>query len=360
MKKEFAIDGRMIGPAHPPYIIAEISGNHNHDFNRLIKMIDVAKEAGADAVKLQTYTADSLTIDSQDDRFMLKGGTWDGWNLYKLYEKAHTPWDWHEKAFAHGRAIGITVFSSPFDMAAVDLLESLNAPAYKVASNEFTDWALVEYIASKGKPMIMSTGTSTKKDVADTLDFLKKRGKEDVCILHCVSAYPAKPEDSHLPTITDIAQSFDVIAGFSDHTLGVDVSVAAVMAGACVFEKHFTLDRNDGGPDSSFSLEPQELKALCQSVRAAHAASEGIQYGGDTDLKAKNIFPRCFWTIADIAAGETLGWNNIRSIRSPGGVGIRTREFESVIGSRAAKPMKKHQPVEWGDIESPSRKAKAG
>ncbi len=360
MKKELEIDGRKIGPGHPPYIIAEISGNHNHDFDRLIKMIEVAKDAGADAVKLQTYTADSLTIDSQDDRFMLKGGTWDGWNLYKLYEKAHTPWDWHEKAFAHGRKIGITVFSSPFDRAAVDLLESLDAPAYKIASNEFTDWALVEYIASKGKPMIMSTGTSTKQDVADTLEFLKKRSVNNVCILHCVSAYPAKPQDSHLPTIRDIADSFGVIAGFSDHTLGVDISVAAVPFGACVFEKHFTLDRNDGGPDSTFSLEPHELKELCRSVRAAYEASQGIEYASDAKLKGNNIFPRCFWTIAEIGVGDLLSWDNIRSIRSPGGVGIRAREFESVIGSRAAKAMKKHQPVEWADLETPARKAKAG
>ena len=364
-----SINGRKIGPGHPPYIIAEISGNHNHDFERLIKLIDVAKEAGADAVKLQTYTADSLTIDSQDEDFILKGGTWDGWNLYKLYQQAHTPWEWHEKAFAHGHRIGIDVFSSPFDKKAVDLLSSLDAPVFKIASNEAADWPLVEYVAKQGKPLIISTGTSTKSDVRDTLGFLERKGisRGQIIILHCVSQYPAAPEDAKLDTIKDIEKEFGVLAGFSDHTLGTEVAAAAIAMGACVIEKHITLDRSDGGPDSSFSLEPEELANLCRDCRMAFeknldeqsvpAVLRGVQYGGDTDLGKKNIFQRCLWTVKDIKAGEVLGWDNIKSIRAPKSRGIRTRFYEDVIGKPALSDIKQYQPVNWEHIKQENSKS---
>lgn len=347
MAREIEIDGRKIGPAHPPYVIAEISGNHKKEFDRLIRLIDEAKIAGVDAVKLQTYTADSLTIDTANPAFKLSGGTWNGWNLYELYQAASTPWEWHAKAFEHARSIGLTIFSSPFDKQAVDLLEQLNAPAYKIASNELTDWPLVEYVALKGKPMIMSTGTSTKQDLSDTLTFLSQRGMTDICILHCISAYPALASDAHLETIKDIAESFDVIVGFSDHTVGVETSIAAAAIGARILEKHLTLDRHDGAPDSSFSAEPPELKQLCQSVRNAYLASRGIVYGGDTDLQSKNVFPRTFWTSSSINTGDIINWDNVKSIRSPNGLGIRTREFQNVIGRVAAMAVPKHQPLEW-------------
>lgn len=352
MTREIEINGRKIGPDHPPYVIAEISGNHRQEFDRLIRLIDEAKMAGADAVKLQTYTADSLTIDSPDPAFTLSGGTWDGWNLYALYQAASTPWEWHSKAFEHAHGIGLTIFSSPFDKQSVDLLEHLNVPAYKIASNELTDWPLVEYVAQKGKPMIMSTGTSTKQDISDTLDFLSQQGMTEVCILHCVSAYPALASDAHLETIRDIAESFDVIVGFSDHTLGVETSTAAAAIGARVFEKHLTLDRSDGAPDSSFSAEPAELKQLCQSVRNAFLASRGIMYGGNTDLQRKNVFPRTFWTTSSINAGDIINWDNIKSIRSPNGLGIRTREYQNVIGKVAVMAVPKHQPLEWCHLSS--------
>ncbi len=361
MSVEFSIGGRKIGTKHPPYIIAELSGNHNGDINRALELIDIAAQAGADAVKLQTFTADSLTLDTDRPEFTLTGGTWKGWNLHKLYQTTHTPWDWHEALFARAREKNIQIFSSPFDKKAVAFLQNLDAPAYKIASNEFTDWPLVEAAAKTGKPLIMSTGTATKDDVRDTLAFARTCGAKDICVLHCVSAYPAPPEDAHLMTIDDIAQSFpDVVPGFSDHTLGIAASVAAVARGACVIEKHFTMRRDDGGPDSSFSLEPDELAALCREARWAWASIGHVQYGGDTDLVKKNIFTRQFWTLRDIAAGEIFDDTNIRSIRAPADAGgIETRHFREIIGARAAHAIPRHMPLTVNDVAGHKRKAEA-
>lgn len=340
------IAGRKIGPGHPPYIIAEVSGNHNGDINRAIKLINIARMCGADAVKLQTYTADSLTIDTDREEFILKGGTWDGRNLYQLYEEAHTPWDWFPTLFEEAKKIGITLFSSPFDGDAVVLLEKLGIPAYKIASNEFHDFPLIEKVVKTGKPIILSTGTARKQDVRDTLAFIKSIGGKDIIVLHCVSAYPALSLDSNLRTMDDLATSFDVISGLSDHTLGTATSIAAVARGANVIEKHITISRDDGGPDSTFSLEPDDLKILCDDARCAWEAIGEILYGGDTDLKAKNIFTRQYWTIENVRAGDILTEKNIKSIRAPADAGgISTKYFRNVLGSKANRDIPRHCPV---------------
>lgn len=345
--KTFEIDNRKIGADHPPYIIAELSGNHNGDIERAKKLIKIAYDAGASAVKLQTYTADSLTIDTRRDEFVLKEGTWAGRNLYELYEEAHTPWDWFPDLFAYARDLGITIFSSPFDLRAVELLEDLGAPAYKIASNELTDRPLIEAVVQTGKPVIVSTGTATKEQVAETVALVQKSGGGDrFCVLHCVSAYPAPAQDSHLKTMVDLRDRFDVLYGLSDHTLGTATSVAAVALGACVIEKHITLDRNDGGPDSSFSLEPEELKKLCDDTRWAWDSLGQIKYGGETDLQKKGIFTRQLWSVKDIAAGEALSWDNIKSIRAPANAGgLTPMEYDDVIGRVAKDDILKHTPL---------------
>ncbi|MGH1403792.1 MAG: pseudaminic acid synthase [Alphaproteobacteria bacterium] len=345
--KNIEIDQRKIGADYPPYIIAELSGNHNGDIERAKTLIRIAGEAGADAVKLQTYTADSLTIDTQKDEFVLKDGTWAGRNLYELYEEAHTPWDWFPELFEYARDLDITIFSSPFDIKAVDFLEDLDAPAYKIASNELTDWPLIEAVVKTGKPFIMSTGVATQDQLSRTIDFITALGGEDrLAVLHCVSAYPAPAQDSHLRTMIDIRDKFGVLHGLSDHTLGTATSVAAVALGACIIEKHYTLDRNDGGPDSSFSLEPDELKTLCSDTKHAWESLGGVVYGGTTDLASKGIFTRQLWSIQDIAEGEKLSWDNVKSIRAPSDAGgITPMEYQSVIGSAAKGPIAKHSPV---------------
>ncbi len=346
MKKVIEIDGTKIGEGQAPYVIAELSGNHNGNIDRACYLIKVAKDSGASAVKLQTYTADSLTINSSRDEFTITEGTWAGRNLYELYREAHTPYSWFPRLFEYAKEIGITIFSSPFDLDAVELLEGLETPAYKIASNEMTDWPLVEAVVKTGKPVIISTGTSTKKDVEETINFIKEAKGEELVVLHCVSAYPAAPADTHLHTMHDMAKSFDVLYGLSDHSLGTATSVAAVSLGACVIEKHITLDRNDGGPDSSFSLEPKELKTLCEDVRAAWESLGGIKYGGDTDLKKKGIFTRQYWTVEDIERGDELTQNNIRSIRAPADAGgISTKEYKKILGKKAKMKIEKHQPL---------------
>lgn len=352
-KPSFNIDGIAIGPDHPPYIIAEMSGNHNGDLDRAVRLIEAAKAAGADAVKLQTFTADSLTLDSHQDEFILKGGTWEGRRLYDLYMETHTPWDWHPALLAAARKIGITIFSSPFDKQAVQFLEELEVPAYKIASNEVTDWPLVEAVAKTGKPILMSSGVASRDDMIDTVDFVRQFGARDIAVLHCVSAYPAPLQDANIRTIDDIIDTMDVVPGFSDHTLGVTASTVAVARGACIIEKHFTLDRNDGGPDASFSLEPDELAELCQQARSAWSSLGSVCYGGDTDLKKKNIFSRQFWSTETIPQGSLLTERNVKSIRSPiDAGGIATRHFQQVYGKRAAYDIPMHRPVTWEDLDN--------
>ena len=345
------IGDRIIGKEYPPYVIAELSGNHNGDINRAKRLIQIAKDAGASAVKLQTYTADSLTIPCESDQFKIKTGIWVGRTLYDLYREAHTPWDWFEELFAFADAIGIQIFSSPFDIEAVKLLEELNAPAYKIASNELVDWPLVEAVVLTGKPVIMSTGVASKQDIEDTLNFIKEIGGESIVLLHCVSAYPASAKDSNLETIKDLENSFNTLVGLSDHTLGTATSVAAVAMGACMIEKHYTLDRNDGGPDASFSLEPNELAVLCEDTLSAWESARGIKYANETNLETKNIFTRQFWSVENINEGAKLTTKNIKSIRAPiGSGGISTRNFRDVYGKNVIKKIGKYQPICWSDI----------
>lgn len=343
--KSLFIDGREINNGLAPYVIAEVSGNHNKDITNALKMIEVAADCGADAVKFQTYTADSLTVPSRRDEFMIKTGTWAGRNLYELYEEASTSYDWFPALFERGKALGITVFSSPFDAAGVDLLEGLDAPAYKIASNELTDWPLIERVAQTGKPMILSAGTAELADIEDTVEFLKSLNVADFALLHCVSAYPAPLSGANMRTIRDICERFGVPSGFSDHTLGITAPIIATSLGAAIIEKHFILDRSAGGPDSSFAIEPDELKALVAECRNAHSALGTVCYGMKDSEKASPIYKRHFYALRDIAAGEVLGPDNIKAIRAR--QGIPAREYQHVYGKTAKTAIERHSAVRW-------------
>jgi N-acetylneuraminate synthase len=347
--QEISIAGRRIGPDHPPYVICELSGNHNGELARALRMMEVAKATGADAVKLQTYTADTITLDHDGDQFRIKGGLWDGQRLYDLYREASTPWDWHEALFAKGRELGITVFSSPFDKTAVDLLEGLGAPAYKVASFEVVDLPLVEYIASKKKPMIISTGLANLGEIQEVINTARKGGADGLVVLHCISAYPAPMEDANLRTIPNLAETFGVISGLSDHTMGTAASVTAVALGGSVIEKHFTLARADGGPDSAFSLEPAEFTRLVEDCKGAWAALGAIRY----DLKGSEagniVYRRSLYVTADVKAGEALTEANVRSIRP--GYGLPPKHLPKVLGRRASRDLARGEPFAWSMVE---------
>ena len=276
--RQIEIDGRNIGPEHPPYIIAELSANHNGDINRAIEIMKMAKRSGADAIKIQTYTQDTLTIDCDKEDFKIKGGLWDGRTLYDLYSEAHMPWEWHKPLFDKAKELGITIFSSPFDYTAVDLLEELGAPAYKIASFEAIDIPLIEYVAKTGKPMIISTGMANKEEIGDAINAAQGAGCNNLVILHCVSGYPAPVEDYNLKTIPDMANRFNVLTGLSDHTIDNSTAITSVALGACLIEKHVTLDRDGGGPDDSFSLEELELSQLCRDSELAWLALGDINY----------------------------------------------------------------------------------
>ncbi|MFK5893085.1 MAG: pseudaminic acid synthase, partial [Pseudomonadota bacterium] len=276
--KEIIIADRKIGNNYPPYIIAEMSANHNGDIKRAFETIEMAKKMGADAVKIQSYTADTITIDCDNDEFMIKGGLWDGYNLYRLYEWAQTPFEWHKPLFDHARKIELTLFSTPFDETAVDLLEDLNAPAYKIASFEAIDLPLIKYVAETGKPMIISTGMANLEEITEAVETARENGCQQLVLLHCISSYPAPAEQSNLKTIVDLRERFSVVSGLSDHTLGTTVSVAGVALGASVIEKHVTISRADKGPDSEFSLEPDELMKLCQDSRTAWSSLGEVGY----------------------------------------------------------------------------------
>jgi N-acetylneuraminate synthase len=347
--KDVSIAGRPIGPGHPPYVIAELSGNHNGDLRRAFEIIQAAHDAGADAVKLQTYTPDTITIDHNGPGFTMEGGLWDGRTLYNLYTEAHTPWDWHADLFAKGRELGITVFSSPFDSSAIDLLESLDTPAYKISSFEIVDLPLIRYAARTGKPIIISTGMANLGEMADAVAIAGERDNGGVVLLHCVSGYPTPFEDMNLRTIPHMAEMFDVIPGLSDHSHGVAASVAAVALGACVIEKHVTMRRSDGGPDAAFSLEPDELKALVRGVRDAHAALGSVVYGPVASEKTELEQRRSLYAVRDIAAGEVLNHENIRSIRP--GFGLAPRHFDTLIGRQARCMIAKGTPLTWGLID---------
>ena len=348
-----AIAGRPIGSGYPPYVIAELSGNHNGDIGRALAIIDAAADAGADAVKLQTYTADTITIDHDGPGFRIEGGLWAGRTLYDLYGEAHTPWEWHLALFERGRARGLAVFSSPFDETAVDFLASLDAPAYKIASFEAIDLPLIEKAASNGKPLIISTGMASLAEIEEAVAAARRGGTDEIVLLHCVSGYPTPAGEADLRTIPDLAARFGVPVGLSDHTLGVGVAAAAVALGACVIEKHVTLARADGGPDSAFSLEPAELKSLVEACRSAWEALGAASYSLKGSEAGNTMFRRSLYAVADIAAGETITTANVRSIRP--GHGLAPKHLPALIGRRAVRAIARGTPFDWSLVEGGER-----
>lgn len=347
-RNSFAIADRPIGLDAPPYIIAEMSANHNGRIERAFELMEMAKARGADAVKLQTYTADTMTIDHNGPGFQIKGGLWDGRSLYELYQEAQTPWEWHGELFAKAKEIGITVFSSPFDRSAVDYLEKLNAPAYKIASFEMTDRALVEYVASTGKPVIMSTGMGNVGEMEEAVRWAREAGCKELALLHCVSGYPTQPSEANLRTMPHLGSMFDVTVGLSDHTMGTGVSVAAVALGASIIEKHVTLARADGGPDSAFSLEPDELERLVKDCRVAWEALGRVDYTVSKSEAPNLIFRRSLYAVADIAKGEIFSDKNVRSIRP--GFGLPPKHLPDLLGKTATQAIARGTPLAWSHI----------
>lgn len=346
---EITIAGRRIGPGHPPYVIAEMSGNHNGDINRAFALLEAAKKAGADAVKLQTYTADTITIDHDGPGFRIEGGLWNGRTLYELYQEAHTPWDWHPPLFARARELGIAVFSSPFDASAIEFLEELGAPAFKIASFEAIDLPLIQRAARTGKPLIISTGIASLGEIAEAVEAARAGGCREIALLHCTSGYPTPPEDSNLRTLPHLAEAFGVVAGLSDHTPGTAVPVAAVALGASVIEKHFTLRRADGGPDAAFSLEPEELAELVANCRTAWTALGRINYELEASEKGNKTFRRSLYAVQDIPAGGRLTAENVRSIRP--GYGLPPKHLPEVLGRRAGRAIARGTPLAWSLLE---------
>jgi N-acetylneuraminate synthase len=326
----FTLNHRPIGPDQPPYIIAELSANHNGSLERALATMDAAQRCGADAIKLQTYTADTMTIDCDGPDFMIKGGLWDGYKLYDLYKWAETPYEWHQALFDHARQRGITVFSTPFDETAVDLLESLNTPAYKIASFEVLDLPLIRYVASTGKPLIMSTGMASETEIEEAVTAAREAGCQDLVLLHCISSYPAPLDQANLRQIPELARRFGTLSGLSDHTLGTTASVAAVALGACVIEKHFTLSRADKGPDSEFSLEPDDLERLCRDAKDAWLALGKPGFERQRSEEGSKVFRRSLYLVKDVEAGETLTQENLRRIRP--GMGLSPKYYQHVLG----------------------------
>jgi pseudaminic acid synthase len=341
---------RSIGPGEPVFVVAELSGNHNQSLPRALALVDAAAEAGADAIKLQTYTADTLTIDSDEQYFRVTlEGAWRGETLYSLYQKAHTPWEWHEPLFERAREHGLPIFSTPFDESAVAFLERLEVPLYKVASLEIRDVALLRAIGRTRKPVIISRGAASLEDIELALSTLREAGAPDVVVLHCVSAYPARPDEMNLVTIPDIAQRFDVISGLSDHTLGTTVPTLAVALGALVIEKHFTLGRDDGGPDSEFSLEPEEFRRLVSEVRIASSALGAPHYEATGREAEVSLYRRSLFVVQDVAPGETLTVANVRAIRP--GHGISPVHLDRILGRKATLALRRGTPLRFDHVE---------
>lgn len=343
------INGRKIGKGFPPYIIAELSANHNGSIQRAFETIRSAYESGADAIKIQTYTADTMTIDCDREEFMIRGGLWDGYKLYDLYKWAETPYEWHKAIFDYAANLGITVFSTPFDESAVDLLESLGVPAYKIASFEATDLPLIRYVARTGKPIIMSTGMCSEEEIGEAASAAREAGCKDLILLHCISSYPAPVDQANLLQMPCLAEQFKAISGLSDHTLGTTVSVAAVALGASVIEKHFTLSRADKGPDSEFSLEPNELKRLCQDTLVAWSALGAVGFERQKAEEANKQFRRSVYFTRDLKRGDVISRSDIRRIRP--GVGLAPKYFDQLIGKRVKKDIVYGTPTSWDLID---------
>lgn len=342
------INGRTIGPGHPTYIIAEMSANHNQDYEGAVNIIRAAKEAGADAVKLQTYTPDTLTIDCDNKYFRIEGTLWEGRNLYHLYGEAYTPWEWHGKLKEVAEELDIDLFSTPFDASAVDLLDKLNMPAIKVASFENVDLPLLSVIGRTGRPVILSTGMATLAEIDEAVTTLRQSGCEQLALLKCSSAYPSPPEVMNLKTIPHLAQAFDAPAGLSDHTLGTTVPVAAVALGACIVEKHFTTSREIPSADRAFSLEPHEFRSMVDAVRVAEKALGSVHYGLNPKEEQSRVFRRSLFVVRDVAAGEVFTAQNVRSIRP--GHGLHTRHLDAVLGRRASQAIERGTPLRWEHV----------
>jgi len=347
--KPIEINTRQIGPGHPPYVIAELSANHNGDLAQALKIIDAAVEAGADAVKIQTYRPDTITLKSDAPEFQITEGLWAGRTLYDLYEWAHTPWDWHQTLFDHAAKRGITMFSSPFDPTAVDLLESLGAPAFKIASFEAVDLPLIRCVASKGKPMIISTGMADLEEITEAVTAAREGGCRELALLHCVSGYPAPASDYNLATLADMAAQFEVPVGLSDHTLDNTTAIASVALGACIIEKHMTLDRKGGGPDDSFSLEPEEFAALCAGAKTAWQAVGQVDYGRKSSELGNVKFRRSLYFVKNMNAGELITEDCLKSVRP--GYGLAPKYLSSILGKRVKQNVRLHTPVTFELIE---------
>ncbi|MHB8512618.1 MAG: pseudaminic acid synthase [Actinomycetota bacterium] len=351
--ESFKIGGRLIGPGNTAYVIAEISANHLGDYGHAERLVHEAAAAGADAVKLQTYTADTITIDVDSPLFKDRttGTLWEGRGLYDLYKEGSMPWEWQPKLKAVADDLGIALFSAPFDFSAVDFLEEMDVPAYKVASFEIVDLPLIEKMAATGKPIIISTGMSTKDEIEEAIGAARGAGAKMIALLKCVSAYPAPPSEMNLASIPVMRSDFGVPVGLSDHTLGIAAPVAAVALGACIIEKHFTLSRSEGGPDGAFSLEPSELKTMIESIRVAEQSIGESSYGPGTTESGSRVFRRSLFIVSDVKAGELLTERNVRSIRP--GDGLHPRHYKEVLGRKAAQDIKRGTPLSWEIIEPP-------
>lgn len=344
----FQIGNRLVGATHPTYIIAEMSANHHHDFDRAVAIVQAAAEAGADAIKLQTYTPDTITIDCDKEPFQIKGTIWDGRTLYDLYEEAYTPWEWHADLQDVADDCGLDFFSTPFDSTAVRFLDDLGVPVYKLGSFENIDLPLIQCIARTGKPLIMSTGMATLAEIDDAVRAFRGAGGAALALLACTSAYPSPPEEMRLRRIPHLAETFNVISGLSDHTYGITAPVAAVALGACIIEKHFTISRTEDGPDSSFSLEPDELASLVDAVRKTEKALGSATYGVREKESKSKTFRRSLFVVEDIRAGDLFTEQNVRSIRP--GHGLAPKHLPEVLGRTAAQDLERGMPLSWGDV----------
>lgn len=355
---QMRIDDRCIGPGQPVYVVAEMSANHGQDFEQAVAIVQAAKEAGADAIKLQTYTPDTLTIDCDNEHFRIGEGTiWEGRTLYELYGEAYTPWDWQPKLKDIANRLGLDFFSTPFDLTAVDFLEGMGVPAYKIASFEAVDLGLIQRVAQTGKPIILSTGMATLAEIDEAVRTARDAGAAQIALLKCTSAYPAAPEGMHLRTIPHLVEAFQVPVGLSDHTLGIAVPVAAVALGACIVEKHFTLSRGTPGPDSAFSLEPHEFRAMVEAIRVTEEALGEVRYEVTSQEAASRVFRRSLFVVQDIGAGEVFTTDNVRSIRP--GYGLHTRHLDQVLGRHAGQDIQRGTPLGWahlaaGGVNAPS------